>query len=298
MINGRMTSFDDVNVNDRPTTPLEQDCCGNGCDPCIFDVHKKLLEEWKEEKYNKSKRSAKNFLSLVRYKRFIVKNIVEGSENSICIELDCASDNKDDVIFLLPSQYIMMKLFTTTKPYTPISWNRRSMNLLIKLYPSGEASTYVKQLNINDELLIRGPYGNFNYSRNSYKNIIMLSIGSGIAAFYPLAASIVKDELEDTKINMMLGFRFLSHVPLKDELRILTDYWNFECTLYLSQGSTANITGLNIVNSRINSKIIDRTLDSYSPETTLILICGTTKFNEIMENFVQKKDFCHYHVFR
>jgi NAD(P)H-flavin reductase len=65
----------------------------------------------------------------------------------------------------------------------------------------------------------------------------MLSIGSGIAALYPLAVSIVEDELEDTKINMMLGFRSSSHVPLKNELRLLANYWNFECTLCLSKES-------------------------------------------------------------
>lgn len=65
----------------------------------------------------------------------------------------------------------------------------------------------------------------------------MLSIGSGIAALYPVAVSIVKDDSEDTKIQLISGFRSLSHVPLKDELRVLTDYWNFECTLYLSQES-------------------------------------------------------------
>lgn len=65
----------------------------------------------------------------------------------------------------------------------------------------------------------------------------MFSIGSGIAALYPLANSIVKDELENTKIDLLVGFHSLCHVPLINELRLLTDYWNFECTLYLSQTS-------------------------------------------------------------
>lgn len=63
----------------------------------------------------------------------------------------------------------------------------------------------------------------------------MLSIGSGIAAIYPIAVSIVENELEDTKINMISGFHSFSHVPFKNELRLLSDYWNFECTLCLSQ---------------------------------------------------------------
>lgn len=68
----------------------------------------------------------------------------------------------------------------------------------------------------------------------------MLSIGTGVAALFPLANSIVKDETENTKINFLAGFRSLSHVPLKNELRLLADYWNFKCTLFLSQTSNYN----------------------------------------------------------
>lgn len=63
----------------------------------------------------------------------------------------------------------------------------------------------------------------------------MFSIGSGIAALYPIARMIVDDETELTRIHLVAGFRSVAHVPLKKELRHLADYWNFKCTLQLSQ---------------------------------------------------------------
>jgi NAD(P)H-flavin reductase len=63
----------------------------------------------------------------------------------------------------------------------------------------------------------------------------MFSIGSGIAALYPIAKTIIDDENELTKIHFIAGFQSVKHVPLKKELRYLTDYWNFKCTLQLSQ---------------------------------------------------------------
>ncbi|XP_023245078.1 NADH-cytochrome b5 reductase-like [Copidosoma floridanum] len=295
-----MTSVESGEIDNRPPTPVEEDCCGNGCNPCIFDIHKKLLEKWNKEKFDKLNDTLldKNYLSPVKYSAFIIDKITKACEDCIFVCLNCKSKKEDDIIFLSPSQHVMIKLDTVTKPYTPISWSRKSIKLLIKLYSNGKASNYVKKLKVHDELSIRGPYGEFKYQRNSYKHILMLSIGSGIAAMYPLASSIVQDDLEDTKINMTVGFRSFSHVPLNDELRLLSDYWNFECTLYLSQESTANMTGINIVSNRLNGDIIRGILNSYSSESCLILICGTTEFNETVEKIVVEKEFSHYHVFR
>jgi len=63
----------------------------------------------------------------------------------------------------------------------------------------------------------------------------MFSIGSGIAALYPIAKAIIDDETELTRVHLISGFRSVAYVPLKKELMHLTDYWNFKCTLQLSQ---------------------------------------------------------------
>lgn len=73
------------------------------------------------------------------------------------------------------------------------------------------------------------------YLCDSFQQIVMFSIGSGIAAVYPIARTITNDEMELTKIHLVAGFQSIAHIPLKKELRALTDYWNFKCTLYLSQ---------------------------------------------------------------
>ena len=65
----------------------------------------------------------------------------------------------------------------------------------------------------------------------------MISIGSGIAALYPLAKQIIANNNEVTKIYTYFGFCSLAHVPLKQELKLLADHWNFECNLCLSQKS-------------------------------------------------------------
>jgi hypothetical protein len=30
-----------------PEPPLPGDCCGNGCSPCVWDLHAEALDEWR-----------------------------------------------------------------------------------------------------------------------------------------------------------------------------------------------------------------------------------------------------------
>ncbi|KAL7293350.1 hypothetical protein TKK_0013120 [Trichogramma kaykai] len=288
------TQSHDKIESDRPQTPSQEDCCGNSCNPCIFDVHQKLLKEWEEKKNCKfNELRGENYLSLIKYKKFVVKSIVEASENCIYLEIKCVPDERCR-LFLTPGQHVMIRLNSTSKPYTPITWDDKKIKFLIKLYEDGIASDCFKKLKIEEELFVRGPYGDFIYNRNCYQYVVMLSIGTGIAAVYPIAVSICKDELEDTRVHMFMGFRSISHVPLKEELRTLTDYWNFECTLCLNEKMDASISGVTVVNKYLKEDYIQSLMDSYSKETTLILICGTPEFNKITKEVMIKREFKHY----
>uniref|UniRef100_H9H988 FAD-binding FR-type domain-containing protein n=1 Tax=Monodelphis domestica TaxID=13616 RepID=H9H988_MONDO len=39
----------------RPTEPLPTQCCGGGCNPCIFDIYHQQLSQWKEARLKKDK---------------------------------------------------------------------------------------------------------------------------------------------------------------------------------------------------------------------------------------------------
>ena len=32
-----------------PTRPEDYECCGNGCEPCVFDLHAQAVERWRAE---------------------------------------------------------------------------------------------------------------------------------------------------------------------------------------------------------------------------------------------------------
>ena len=36
------------NLPEPPEEPLQSDCCGTGCTPCVLDIYQKELEEWRK----------------------------------------------------------------------------------------------------------------------------------------------------------------------------------------------------------------------------------------------------------
>jgi hypothetical protein len=32
-----------------PTRPEDYECCGNGCEPCVFDLHAQAVDRWRGE---------------------------------------------------------------------------------------------------------------------------------------------------------------------------------------------------------------------------------------------------------
>lgn len=71
----------------RPSTPLPEDCCKNDCNPCVFNIHKELLERWEKRKNLKNTETKKNILSLTAYKIFTVSNLSKINESYFVITL-------------------------------------------------------------------------------------------------------------------------------------------------------------------------------------------------------------------
>ncbi|XP_012063642.1 PREDICTED: NADH-cytochrome b5 reductase-like [Atta cephalotes] len=283
----------------RPKTPLEEDCCSSGCTPCIFDVHKTLLKEW-ENKKTREVKTTDNLLSLLSYKTFVITDISDASKDYIliCLEYPECKIEKN-ILHLTPGQYVMLHSWSKSRPYTPIAWTCRSLIFLVKLYKHGEFSLLLKNASIGSAIDIRGPYGDFKYESNSFQQITMFGIGSGIAALYPIAKAIVDDETELTRVHLVAGFRSVAHVPLQKELTHLANYWNFKCTLQLSQlnDKIVNLHGFNINTGRLSKALVADYLQFNDTKTTLILICGTSEFNQSVKEWLQEMNYTHIHIF-
>ncbi|XP_011297835.1 NADH-cytochrome b5 reductase-like [Fopius arisanus] len=281
---------------ERPRTPREEDCCGNGCSPCIFDVHKNLVKYWEERDENSP--GKRNILELLSYKSFWVEETVSINDEYCFIWLVYPASESEEQIHMNVGQHIMINVDSWTRAFSPISWTATGIQLLVRIYENSCFTSKLKSIEIGERIRVRGPYGDFRYSRNSFRKIIMFGIGSGIAVFYPILKAITEDEVEDTRVHLIVGFKSIELIPLKKELQLLADYWNVNCTLQLAElAEGMKINGINVKHGRINERIVEDILGIEKSEGILVLVCGNTSFNRMLERCLKTLKLNNYHIF-
>jgi ferredoxin-NADP reductase len=87
--------------------------------------------------------------------------------------------------------------------YSPIIWDKTSIDILIKRYKEGMISKFLELVEIGAEILCRGPYGNFSHRRERQDFLLILSIGTGIAPMLSIIRYIASD------YNFVCYFYFL-----------------------------------------------------------------------------------------
>ncbi|KAF2359590.1 Oxidoreductase FAD/NAD(P)-binding, partial [Trinorchestia longiramus] len=126
--------------------------------------------------------------------------------------------------------------FTISRQYTPISSlnERGQFKVLIKLYEKGSMSELVKKWEVGDMIPWRGPFGNFLYTRNMFKKLLLLGAGTGIAPLYQVIQHVLNDGEDETLMTLLYSSKSFSDMLLRNELLEYSRYWNFDVRHFLS----------------------------------------------------------------
>lgn len=114
--------------------------------------------------------------------------------------------------------------FPVFRPYTPISdpEERGSLQLLVKQYPEGKASTHLHSLRPGDKLTVRGPLPGYSYTPSTTpRDLLFVAGGAGITPIYSLARSILADSDDKTRIQLLWGVNGTRDIVLRKELEQL-----------------------------------------------------------------------------
>jgi len=288
-----VASNDEVNLlPPKPTEPLDSECCGTGCSPCVFDIYKKQLERWQKDcdelrlgrtvvnyKKNKDTDTIDLLISPEEYKSFNLMKIEPESPTSKIYTFSSSSpiDKKTLSSFHLlridnnnfpvrMGQHVLLRVNGVCRQYTILRVNQQdaSFDILIKIYPGGQLTPLIDKLNVGDCVEMRGPFGKpFQYKRNSVKQIVMLAAGTGIAPFYRIVAQILGDEEDDTKIKLLVASQTVEEIPLKKQLKEWSSYWNFSviyfCTKDSDKGCNDKVPyyGAKVVYQKIDLLMLD-----------------------------------------
>ncbi|KAK7862504.1 hypothetical protein R5R35_005925 [Gryllus longicercus] len=189
-----------------------------------------------------------------------------------------------------------------SRAYTPISDLEAHMQgcfeVLIKLYPSGKMSNYIKSWTIGEFVHWRGPFGDFKYSANKYEQVIMCCAGTGIAPMLRLIKSIVEDDTEETFMHLLYSCKKYEEMLMCDEISYFRTFWNFSFCMFVTQENPQNVRyGETVVQGRITSDVLAKKVSEKSLDKTLVLICGTETFNKDMKNFVQESGVLENNIY-
>ncbi|KAJ6031222.1 hypothetical protein N7540_001954 [Penicillium herquei] len=131
--------------------------------------------------------------------------------------------------------------FPAIRPYTPISVSGMAPNLLrkssldmkltqsklaqtgiveimVKQYPDGKASTHLHSLNPGDSLTFLFPIKEYEWVPNRSSQVYLIAGGLGITPMYQVLQGILNNPNDKTKVNLVFGVNSEEDILLKDEL--------------------------------------------------------------------------------
>lgn len=281
----------------RPTEPDQSDCCGSGCNPCIFDVYQKQLEKY--EKYLRNSELIEepfNAISQLEYTKFKVIDKIDICDSHKLLVFK--GELKLNALWWNPGQHFLYKYIdenkSCTRAYTPIilcnkvdeSKNYDFM-IIVKDYGNNSISSKLCSLNIGDETLWRGPYGTYKSSPNEFQRIIMVAQGTGIAPLYSIIKNIIDNEENFTNIILLYCCKNLKNILLRQELYDFNSFWNFSYRIFLSGYNNDTLMYKEPIEYH---KLDDKYINTYGPfsSSDQVLLCGSEDFMQYFQHIFQK----------
>ena len=149
-------------------------------------------------------------------------------------------------------------------PLASCIYDKNHINILLK--NAGNVTSQIFNLEKNDYLYIRGPYGNgFPIEKLKNKNLILVAGGTGIAPITSMINYIEKNKKDFKKIFIYFGFRDKENILLKEKIK----KWKKIFNVYV---------GLSEKNDypECEKGFIEEIIKNHKPEinNTIAVLCG------------------------
>lgn len=142
--------------------------------------------------------------------------------------------------FVLPSGmhiFLQAKLpsdIIVRRAYTPSHVENDIIELVIKIYPGGRMTSWLDKMKIGDPIDMNGPKGKYYYRPNAFRRIGMVAGGTGLAPMLRVIDSVVSNESDKTRINLMFANPDETNIILRDKLENLAQQHSDKFSLFLT----------------------------------------------------------------
>ncbi|KAL3477481.1 hypothetical protein BJX99DRAFT_226301 [Aspergillus californicus] len=110
-------------------------------------------------------------------------------------------------------------LLPAVRPYTPISKPDQPgfIDLLVKKYPNGKASTHLHNLKPGDSLFILAALPGYTWTPNKFSHVYLIAGGAGITPIYQLTQGILDNPADKTKVTVIFGVNTEKDLLMREE---------------------------------------------------------------------------------
>lgn len=157
------------------------------------------------------------------------------------------------------------------RPYTPTNTPdiKDYFELIIKHYPGGKVSGYMKERGLGDDVAVSGPEKGGHFEDGMAKKVGMVAGGTGITPMISIIRSILSRGI-DVEIILLFANKTIDDIILKDEFdRYADNYDNFNRYYVLDKGPE----GWPMGEGRITKDMMNEKLFKASDDT-VIFVCG------------------------
>jgi len=157
------------------------------------------------------------------------------------------------------------------RPYTPTNTPdiKSYFELIIKHYPDGKVSGYMKDRAVGDDVAMSGPDKGGHFEDDMAKKVGMVAGGTGITPMISMIRSILKRRLQ-VEISLLYANKSIDDIILKSELDMHSaEYDNFRLYYVLN----AAPEGWEMGEGHIDKDLMNEKLFDPS-EDTVIFVCG------------------------
>lgn len=159
------------------------------------------------------------------------------------------------------------------------------IEFIIRLVPKGIATTYVhKVLEVGDDIILTGPYGDFFLQEDSNKDIICIAGGSGMAPFKSILYYMQEYNI-DRKVLYFFGARTKSDLYYTDEMYQLQE--SFPNLTYIPALSEPHPEDEWTGEIGLITEIVDKYCDSL--EDSEAYLCGSPGMIDACNVVLEKK---------
>ncbi|XP_043220223.1 NADH-cytochrome b5 reductase-like [Amphibalanus amphitrite] len=294
-------------TGEEPRRPLDSECCGSGCSPCVFDLYDRDLAAWRRRRLRQPELATIS-ASPLRPDRFTALTLTSITALSDSASLYRFSLPAGTSLCLPPGGHLRLRADdagrSVTRAYTPVSPPDAQgyFEVYIRLYPSGAMSSCVRRWRVGQPALWSGPFGEYR-PRPTDRRLVFLAAGTGVAPFVNLVRAAVEDEDSETRLTLLLAVRRLQDVFPRDQLAQWASYWNFTYQLFVS-GAREGTDGAApryrepVRWRRLQERDVREVALQSAAGSTRYLVCGTRSFEKDVLNYLQRAGVCDDDVFR